>query len=179
MVYLLNLYLILPQEEWCWHGVRACAIQYQSENEKWEWTLHSGKQQKLTCFKLLHVLNEEPGACDKLICSLSSKVKKSLHPLRSFPATSWSRIQRLFDIAGKKWILTLRFCYCALWGCWSGCWGVCSALAACEEFTRGANSPFCWWPWGNGSRLKVAVYHQRSHGSLPVVCSGWEQPLYV
>lgn len=34
MVYLLNLYLILPQEEWCWHGVRACAIQYQSENEK-------------------------------------------------------------------------------------------------------------------------------------------------
>lgn len=77
----LNLYLILLQEEWCWHRVRACAIQYQSGNEKWEWTLHSGKHQKLT---LLHVLNQEPRACDKLICSLSSKVKKSLHPLRSF-----------------------------------------------------------------------------------------------
>lgn len=81
MCCLLHLHLILPQQEWCWHRVRACVIQYQSGNGKWEWTLHPGKNQKLTS---LHVLNQEPRAWDKLICRLSSKVKESLHPLRSF-----------------------------------------------------------------------------------------------
>lgn len=54
---------------------------HQGANEKWEWMLLSGKHPKLI---LLHVLYHEPIARAKLICTFSSKVKKALHPLRSF-----------------------------------------------------------------------------------------------
>lgn len=85
----------------------------------------------------------------------------------------WEKINPPF------WKRFLHFCFCALWGHWSRYWGVCSALAAREEFTRGANSPFHWRSRGNGSGRQAAARCQRPHGSLPGVASGWEQPLCV
>lgn len=82
MRYILILYLILPQVEWSWHRVESRLCNTVPE---WEWEMEMDirfrRTQKLT---LLHVLYQEARACDKLICSLSSKVKKSLHPHRSF-----------------------------------------------------------------------------------------------